>query len=74
MDCAEDAAGGFINAIDPVYSMDCADIKFSDDAADGLIATSSDAENSADFSQDDSGVLITAIDAGYSMDCADIMV
>ena len=35
MDSAEDTTGGLIGSINDVNAMDCADIKVSDDAADG---------------------------------------
>ena len=47
-DFAEDAAGGFIAAINAGNSRDCANLLISNDAADGLIATAIDAGNLAD--------------------------
>ena len=70
-DCAEDAAGGLIDAVNAGNSMDLADIIGSDDAADGLIAIDMDASNLADFVEDAAGGLIAAIDSGASMNCAD---
>ena len=65
-DCAEDAAGGFIGATNDGNSMDCSDIKFSDDAADGLIAITIDAGILTDCSEDAAGGLIAASYAGVS--------
>ena len=41
-------------------STDCADILISNDAADGVIATDIDAENSTDFDEDTAGRFINA--------------
>ena len=51
---------------------DCADIIISDDAADELIATATNARDSADFSGGATSGLIASINYGNSTDCADI--
>ena len=52
-------------------SMDCSDIKISDDAADGLIATDVSAVDLKDFSDDAAdGLIFTDINTGNSADCA----
>ena len=55
-------------------STDCADIFISNDATDGLIATTIDARNLMDCAEDAAGGFIDAINTVYSMDCSDIMV
>ena len=51
--------------------MYCADIKASDDAADGLIPIAIDASNLKDCAEDIAGGLISDIDAGVSMNFTD---
>ena len=74
MDFSEDAAGVLINSINAINLMECADIKVSDDAADGLITIAIGGFNSTDFSEDAVGGLITPIDAFISMDCAEKLI
>ena len=57
--------------INSVNSMDCDNIKVSDDAADGLIAIAIDAGNPTTFAEDTAGGLIAAIDADGLMNCTD---
>ena len=53
--CAEDAGGGLIDAINDGNLMDCADIMVSYDAVDGLIAIAIDAGNLTDCADDAAG-------------------
>ena len=73
-DCADDAAGGLIAAINDGDLTDCADLLISDDAAGGLIATAIDAVKVKSCADDSAGGLVSAIDAGYLTDCADILI
>ena len=72
-DFADDAAVGFIDGINDLDSMDCADIFIYDYSGDEVIANSINAGNSMGCAEDAAGVLIYTIDARYLMDCADIM-
>ena len=67
-DCSEDAAGGFITAIDAGVSMNCADLYISDDAADGLIATHIDTDRLITNPIDADGLIDNPTE---STDCAD---
>ena len=51
---------------------DCADIMSPDNTADELIATATNAGDSADFSGGATIGLIASVNAGNSTDCADI--
>ena len=64
MNFSEDAAGGFIDAINAGNSTDCADISISNDSADGLIDTAIDASNLTDCAEDAAVGLIDAINSG----------
>ena len=55
-------------------STDCVDITISDDAADGLIATSIDAGDSTDCADDHAGGLIAGINAVNLTDCASLLI
>ena len=63
-DCSKDAAGGLIDAIYSDYSVDCADLYISDDAAGIFIATSIDSMDCAD-----TNVLGDAIDGLIMLMC-----
>ena len=60
-----------IGVINAGNSMDCADIKVSDDAADGLIPIAIDASKLTDCAEDVAGWLISVIDADVSINCTD---
>ena len=53
---------------------DCADIKISYNAADGLLATAINDGNQTDSDDDSECALIDAINAGNLTDCADITI